>query len=256
MNVSVIKFFLVGISIFFISNAFAQFGEGEIPELGLPTEEALEAMESNFRVTVSETELYYAFDSNHLTKNAGIIIYPGGAVDPRAYAPLARKISRKGYRALILRTPSELVVAGVLPSMVNTVIAENSDIDNWALAGHSVGGVAAAQFIFNNPEVQSIKGLALLAAFPNPEKPITHRSDLVVISISGSNDCLVTEETINTFKWALPITTSYFEIGGANHAQFGDYGTQDGDCDADISNNAQKLATRKALTQFVLNEIK
>ncbi len=255
MNIPVIKSILIVMSFVFISGAFAQPG-GEIPELRLPTERALKALKSNFRVTVSETDLYFAFDSTWIRKNTGVIFHPGGAVDPRAYAPLARKIALRGYRVLILKTPSELVVAGVLPSMVNTVININGDIDNWALAGHSVGGVAAAQFIFDNPEAQSVKGLALLAAFPNPEKPISDRDDLSIISISGSNDCIVTEETINTFKWALPITTSYFEIGGANHAQFGDYGPQEGDCDADISISEQQFKTKKAMIHFLLKEIK
>jgi pimeloyl-ACP methyl ester carboxylesterase len=217
-----------------------------------PTANALEALEDNIVIEVTANRLYYSFRNKWIDNDTGLIIHPGGAVDPRAYASIASRIAGKGYRVYILTTPSELVVAGVMPSMVNTVIAMNPDIQTWAVGGHSVGGVAAAQYIFNNPTAENVTGLVLWAAFPNPEKPISGRTDLDIVSIYGTNDLLVPQATVDMFKWALPYNTSYVQLEGANHAQFGDYGPQDGDGEATITHLLQEIRTKRATVDNVL----
>ncbi len=44
---------------------------------------------------------------------AGLIFYPGGRVNPRAYAPLARAVAAEGYLAVIVPMPLNLAVLGV-----------------------------------------------------------------------------------------------------------------------------------------------
>ena len=225
---------------------------GGVPPTAPPTQDALDALESNFAMTVTDTPLFISFQSTIVSQPTGLVIHPGGAVDPRAYAPIARKIAGPGYRVLIMKTPSELVVAGVLPSLVSVAMISNPDITKWALAGHSVGGVAAAQYIFDNPADARVKGLALWASFVNPAKPIPGRVDLKVASIYGTQDCLVPPATVAQFAWALPFNTSYVSLDGANHAQWGDYGAQNGDCAATITNGQQKTRGKNATIDNVL----
>ncbi len=42
----------------------------------------------------------------------GFILYPGGLVDPRAYAPLMQAIAAEGYLAIIVSMPLDLAVLG------------------------------------------------------------------------------------------------------------------------------------------------
>jgi pimeloyl-ACP methyl ester carboxylesterase len=206
-----------------------------------PSQDALDALASNFAMTVTDTPLYIRFQSPLLSVPKGLVIHPGGCVDPRAYAVIARKIAANGYRVLIMKTPSELIVAGVLPSLVGTALASETGVTKWALGGHSVGGVAAAQWIFDNPTSTAVKGLALWASYVNPAKALSSRIDIKGLSIAGSQDCVLPPATVAQFNWAAPPGTIFQVMTGANHAQWGDYGPQSGDCAATITRLQQKI---------------
>ena len=54
-------------------------------------------------------------------------------------------------------------------------------------------------------------------------------------------------------KDKLPSDTTYVEIEGGNHAQFGDYGKQKGDNDAIISEKEQLDITENSIVNFLDN---
>ncbi|AOS96542.1 Alpha/beta hydrolase family protein [Microbulbifer aggregans] len=219
------------------------------------TEDALDAMESSFVIEVTETPGFIRFDNRFSNKTVGLLIEPGGEVDPVAYARIARKIAGAGYPVVIDKTPSELVIAGVMPSMVGVVKQSNPDITAWALAGHSLGGVIAGRYIAQNPADISVKGLALWASFPDPNMPISYRTDLIVASIYGEMDCLVPKEDVLGLAWTLPFTATIVQMDGANHAQWGDYGPQEGDCEAEITPTQQKIRGKRSTIELVLSQI-
>lgn len=218
-------------------------------------EDATEAMESDFFMQVTDTPGFIRFDNQLISKNVGLIIQPGGEVDPVAYARLARKIAGPGYKVIIDKTPSELVIAGVLPNMIPVIKAANPDITTWAVGGHSLGGVIAAKYLAENPTDSSVKGLALFAAFPDPSMPISYRTDLAVASMYGEDDCLVPPATVLSLAWTLPATASLVQINGGNHAQWGDYGPQAGDCAAGTTTTVQKIRGKRAVVEHVLELI-
>lgn len=217
--------------------------------------DAIDAMESSFVIEVTETPGFIRFDNRFSNKTTGLLIEPGGEVDPVAYARIARKIAGAGYPVVIDKTPSELVIAGVFPPMIAAVKQANPDITAWALAGHSLGGVIAAQYIAQNPADSSVKGLALWASFPDPSMPISYRTDLAVASIYGELDCVLPKEDILGLSWTLPFNASFVQLDGANHAQWGDYGPQEGDCEADITSTQQKIRGKRATIELVLSQI-
>lgn len=219
------------------------------------TEDALDALESNFIIQVTDTAGFIRFDNRFSNKTVGLLIEPGGEVDPVAYARIARKIAATGYPVVIDKTPSELVIAGVLPSMVGVVKQANPDITSWALAGHSLGGVIATQYIAQNPADTSVKGLALWASFPDPSMPISYRTDLAVASIYGDMDCVLPREDILGLAWTLPFNANFVQIDGANHSQWGDYGLQEGDCEAGITTTMQKIRGKRLTVELVLSQI-
>lgn len=211
--------------------AFAFWGYNALP----PMPEALAAMESNDQVTVTSGNwIEFAPAAGKPTK--GFIFYPGARVDPRAYAPAMQALAAKGYLAVI--TPMPLNFAILATDKANAVIAAHPEITSWTVGGHSLGGASAAIYVSQHPA--AVDGLVLWAAYPPDANSLAKLSDLVVYSISGTNDGLATPEKIDASRPLLPVSTTFVPIQGGNHAQFGWYGAQSGDLPATISREEQQ----------------
>jgi acetyl esterase/lipase len=114
-----------------------------------PMPEALAALESDAQVHV-ETDPWLVFRPVDQDPTAGLIFYPGGRVDPRAYAPTARALAEEGY--LVVIVPMPLNLAFFAPGRAAEVMAAFPGVENWAVGGHSLGGAMAANFAHDNPE--------------------------------------------------------------------------------------------------------
>jgi len=210
-----------------------------------PMTEAYDALKSDSSVTVSIGNwLVFAPATSNVTK--GFIIYPGGRVDFRSYAPAARSIAAQGYLVVIPQMPLNLAFFGV--GTASDVIGQYPGINSWAVGGHSLGGTMAAQFAFENPS--KIKGLVLWAAYPASGTDLS-KSSLLVTTIHGTNDGLVSTAQINDSLKLLPSSTMRVEIAGGNHAQFGWYGDQAGDNEATITREAQQNLILTATVQLL-----
>ncbi|HSQ27931.1 MAG TPA: alpha/beta hydrolase, partial [Anaerolineales bacterium] len=126
-----------------------------------PMPEALAALQSTAEVEVVTSEWLIFKPANKAPEN-GLIIYPGGRVDPRSYAPSAAAIAQQGY--LVVITPMPLNLAVFSPARALEVQHTFPEIKNWSIAGHSLGGAMAANLIRNNP--QAFDGLILWASYP------------------------------------------------------------------------------------------
>lgn len=205
---------------------------GSIP--AAPMAEALDALITNETVLV-ENEEWIVFSPRRLTAETGLIFYPGGRVDPRAYAPLLHQVAEAGYLAVIIPMPLNLAVFS--PNKAAEVITTFPEIESWAVGGHSLGGAMAARFAYQNPDM--VQGLVLLAAYPANSDNLSG-SGLDVVSIYGNLDGLATPEKIQASEVLLPSDTTWVAITGGNHAQFGWYGDQQGDNAAQISRQEQQ----------------
>src|SRR4030067_2834600 len=74
-----------------------------------PMPEAQKAIISDESVEV-QSEPWLVFQPTRGTPTTGLILYPGGRVDPRAYAPTARKIAESGYLVIVVPMPFNLAV--------------------------------------------------------------------------------------------------------------------------------------------------
>jgi hypothetical protein len=211
-----------------------------------PMPEAYEALHSDSAVTVS-TGKWLVFNPVSSSNNSGFIIYPGGRVDPRSYAPLAHSIAAEGYFTIIAPMPLNLAVFGV--NIASDIINSYPQISSWAIGGHSLGGTMAAQFAYENPS--KIKGLVLWAAYPASGNDLS-KHNILVITIHGSNDGLVSSSQIQDSLKLLPPTTIRVEIAGGNHAQFGWYGDQPGDNKAEMTRELQQSQIVNATLQLLL----
>lgn len=203
-----------------------------------PMPEALAALASDAQVKVT-TDRWLVFEPATRTATSGFIFYPGGRVDPRAYAPAAHAIAAKGYLVVIVPMPINLAV--LAPNRAEQVIAAHTEIKHWAIGGHSLGGAMAANYVYNQPG--KITALIFWAAYPADSNPLAARTDLAVTSIYGTRDGLATAAKIQHAHTLVPATTTWIAIEGGNHAQFGWYGPQAGDNLATITRAQQQNQT-------------
>lgn len=210
-----------------------------------PMPEALTALQPDPVVRV-ETGKWLVFTPTAFRPTTGFIIYPGGRVDYRAYAPVAHQIASQGYLVVIVHVPLNLAVFD--PAAAADVIATYLEIQNWAVGGHSLGGSMAANFAHSHPE--GVQGLVLWASYPAGSDDLSG-TDLKVLSISGTLDGLSTPAKIEASRTLLPADTSFFPIAGGDHAQFGWYGAQSGDNAATISREEQQAQIIQATVEFL-----
>jgi dienelactone hydrolase len=216
---------------------------GETPAQPMP--EAMAALRSDARVTVTQGE-WLTFSPATSQPTTGFIIYPGGRVDYRAYAPAAYQIAAQGYRVVIVRMPLNLAVFGVNAALgVQTAYPQ---IRRWAIGGHSLGGAMAAAYAKTHPD--AVQGLALWAAYPASGDDLSH-SALHAVSIYASLDGLATGEKIDASRALLPAGTTWVNISGGNHAQFGWYGDQARDNQAFIPRSEQQALVVAATLEML-----
>jgi dienelactone hydrolase len=198
--------------------------------------------------TAQTPQGWYVFQPTQ-PADTGFIFYPGGLVDPAAYAPLMKQLSDRGIMTVIVPMPLDLAVFGV--NKANDVIAAYPEIKNWIIGGHSLGGSMAAEFVKGNPA--AVQGLAFLASYPADS---TNLSALPIkaTSIYGTHDG-VARDVFKDSLARLPAGTPLVIIDGGNHAQFGNYGPQAGDGVATISREEQQRQTVTAVTELV-NQMK
>ncbi|MDW8317331.1 MAG: alpha/beta fold hydrolase, partial [Anaerolineae bacterium] len=211
-----------------------------------PAPEALAALQSDAQVRVGQSH-WMVFWPAEGAQDTGLILYPGGRVDPRAYAPMARAIAAAGYPTVIVPMPLNLAVFGV--ERADWVRAAYPQVERWAIGGHSLGGAMAAAYAYRNPD--AVQGLVLWASYPAANNSLADRDDLAVVSIYGSLDGLATPETVEASRSLLPADAQLVAIEGGNHAQFGWYGPQPGDNAATISHEAQQARVVEATVQLL-----
>jgi pimeloyl-ACP methyl ester carboxylesterase len=210
-----------------------------------PMPAALQALESDSRVEVSQ-DRWLVFQPTVVQPEVGLILYPGGRVDPRAYAPPARAIAEGGYLVAIVPMPLNLAVLS--PDRAVHVIDAHPEIERWAIGGHSLGGAMAARFVYQNPNQAA--GLVLWASYPAEGNDLS-RYDLQVVSIYASRDGLAEEGQVLASRELLPDSTRWVLIEGGNHAQFGWYGPQSGDNPAAVSREEQMSQVVQATLELL-----
>lgn len=155
----------------------------------------------------------------------GVVFYPGAKVDPQAYVPLANELAVRGYYCVITKMPFNLAFFGI--DSASSLMGSASEVDEWWIAGHSLGGAMAAQFA--SAYGDELEGVFLLAAYAASD---LSQTDLSVNLIYGSNDGVLNRDALQSNEANLPSDSVTEVIEGGNHAGFGDYGPQygDGDC--------------------------
>lgn len=213
-----------------------------------PGDTAAAALEDTGSVQVTETEEYILFDGAG-TEDA-LVFYQGARVEEAAYSPLMKRLAENGTDCFLCRMKYNFAMLDAEAAEDVRAAAGNNSYRRWYLGGHSLGGVTAAGLVAQDEaadETSGWDGIVLLAAYPTA--PIT----VPAILIYGTNDGIVEPEEYGRIGedglWPEDFTEVRLE--GGNHAQFGDYGEQNGDNKAELSFDEQLDQTVAAITEWI-----
>lgn len=212
-------------------------------------------LSSDGRVRVEERSGEIVFEPVAGRAPAGLIFFPGAMVDPKAYAPLMRKVAEGGYEAVIVELP--LRQAPLESQEVEVVerarllMERDGSSRRWVISGHSRGGVIACRVAATHP---SLPAAMVLMGTSHPVERDLSGLRFPVTKIYATNDGLATVEKVDANRGMLPAATRWVKIEGGNHAQFGWYGRQFRDNPATISREEQQARTVETLLG-VLREV-
>jgi predicted esterase len=188
-------------------------------------------------------------DDASMTCKHGIIFFPGALISHTAYASLAAKLSDHGIVVVIMSYgPSRLSMDVARCERRAQLIMHELEcefaVDQWSLAGHSLGGTLALNAA---AQMDSIEKIILCGvgrdAMGAPSSLRTSSKQVLVLN--GSNDPFVsdcTPEQKQKFRDCLPPAkeeeeedsleklnsgmATFVTIKGGNHAGFAHYGPQ------------------------------
>jgi triacylglycerol esterase/lipase EstA (alpha/beta hydrolase family) len=176
--------------------------------------------------------------------DTGIIFYPGGKVEYSAYAPLLYRCAELGITCVLVEMPGNLAVLDI--NAADGIQERYTHVNEWYLAGHSLGGAMASSYLASHAE--EYEGIILLGAYAT--EPLNGEQ---VLSIYGSEDRVLNMEKYEEGRANLPADYTELIIDGGCHAYFGAYGAQEGDGVPTITAEAQWDITAQAITEFVLD---
>lgn len=192
---------------------------------------ALEVMAQDSGITVQDD---LTILSPTYPTDTAIIFYPGAKVEAEAYLPLLDQIRQTGVTCILVHMPFRMAIFDA--NAAEEVIAQFPEFQHWYIAGHSMGGAMASKFAADHPG--QVDGLILMGAYIYGDYP-----DEKTLTIYGSLNQSVEDH--------IDYTENIVEIEGGNHAQFGNYGPQEGDPPATISAQEQQAQTVAAIEAFL-----
>lgn len=207
-------------------------------------------LESDSKVAVAETSRFISFRPNASSQPVGLIFFPGGMVQPEAYAPMSRTIAEQGYSVFIVKLPlGSAPLKSQEADVINQaleIISSNESIQHWFVGGHSRGAAIASRFAYAHGD--SFDGLILIGT-SHPKEQAFDLSDstLAVTKIYASNDGLASPDEVKDNAIYLPANTTWVLIEGGNHSQFGYFGKLLFDNPATISREQQQELTIEAI---------
>src|SRR5262245_50284267 len=164
-------------------------------------------LESDSKITITETSHFLSFRPNASPQPTGLILFPGGMVQPEAYAPLARTIAEQGYAVFIVKlpwgsAPLESQQTSVMERALE-IMKSNKTVEHWLVGGHSRGAAIASRFALSHGD--AFDGLLLIGT-SHPKEPAfdLSASTLQVTKVYTSNDGLASLEEVVANAMYLP----------------------------------------------------
>jgi hypothetical protein len=235
----ILRWLLIGVLVILLLAAIGLVGWATLGAQHA-TERAVAVLQEN-GVQREDGQLVFRPDS---PTDRGLIYYPGGLVDPEAYAVTAQGIADAGYLVVIPKMPLNLAFTGI--NRADGIRADFPEIESWVIGGHSLGGAMAAEYAKNNRD--SLDGLIMFASYPANYQDFVD-FPIPILTIMGSRDPGAPQQ--EAFYEAVAASARRFVIEGGNHRQYADYSFQRDDGIATISAAEQQGQIIAATVQFL-----
>jgi dienelactone hydrolase len=235
----ILRILLIGILVIFLIGTLGLVSWATV-RTQEATERAVEILQEN-GVQREEGQLVFRPDS---PTDKGLIYYPGGLVDPEAYAVTAQGIADAGYLVVIPKMALNLAFTGV--NRADAIRSDFPEIETWVIGGHSLGGAMAAEYAKNN--VDDLDGLIMYASYPANNEDFVD-FPIPILTLIGSRDPGAPQQ--QAFYEAISDSAESFVIEGGNHRQYADYSYQPDDGIATISAAEQQNQIIAATVQFL-----
>jgi hypothetical protein len=150
-------------------------------------------------------------------------------------------------RIYIVKMPLNLAVFNI--SGAKSIIEENTTDENdiWLIGGHSLGGSMACEFL-NQNNLPNLKYLLLMGSYCSSD---ISKKDIKVLSITGELDAFAGREKIKQYDKNLPTDkTTFKDIKGFNHSEFGTYGLQEGDNKPSLSEEESSKVLNTTIQEY------
>ncbi|GAX14816.1 hypothetical protein FisN_29Lh021 [Fistulifera solaris] len=214
--------------------------------------------ESSIRIVDSLYDLF--LPSKNKDSVVALVFLPGALVDARAYAGVCHKLRQEGNNlaVILLQTDryrrlmspffglNEHALRDVMKHATNELAQANCSVRNWALGGHSLGGLTAQELL---PKMPEISQLVLWGVNYPRATPISPTVTELVVTASQDG-----------FRFSDPPPSTpeiqRYEIKGGNHGGFGDYPHQtyprpDGTRTISLTEQHEQVA--RVTAQFLLS---
>lgn len=224
----------IAVTIFFAWN-WSTFQSRDLPE---------DTFENSGKVTVVESADVITFQTDTLNGKPDIIFFQGGLTDPKAYAPLCRKLAENGITTHLVKMDWRMPQYDYKKTLTLFKLSSR----NYVIGGHSQGGKMAAQIVYENPTL--FKGLFLLGT-SHPRDIDLSSMSIPTVKIYAENDGLASVPEVLENKKMLPKSSKLILLEGGNHSQFGYLGKLLMDNSADISLEVQQRQTVQYILDFI-----
>ncbi|UOQ59398.1 alpha/beta hydrolase [Leucobacter rhizosphaerae] len=204
---------------------------------------AIERAQSDPAVSIEVSHDFVTMTPTQGASDRGLVFLAGAKVEPEAYIGTFESLVASGTSVVIVRPFINLAIFETRP--FEDFTNQLPDVERWAVGGHSQGGVKACSYA-EDPEVSA---LVLLASYCSLGD-LSTRTDLAALSVSGGEDRLVTPDKIADAAPLMPADSTYVELEGVSHAQFGSYGEQPGDGTPTVEDAEAQRLIGEALVDF------
>jgi hypothetical protein len=203
-----------------------------------------DTFESTEKISVIKSDNLITFQVVASNDNPNVIFFQGGLTDPKAYAPLCRKLAENGFTCHLIKMDWRMPQYDYKKTLKLFKLGSG----NYVIGGHSQGGKMAAQIVYENPTL--FKGLFLLGT-SHPRDIDLSSLSIPTMKIYAEKDGLASVHEILENKNKLPKNSKLILLKGGNHSQFGYLGKLLMDNSADISLEEQQRQTVLYILEFL-----
>ena len=182
-----------------------------------PAAEALASMVSDERVTVEYND-YLTQTPAAAKPKTGIIFYPGAYCDVRGYTPVWKEVAAQGYLVVTPKMPFDFSIFS--PNAADEVRAAHPEIEQWIIAGHSMGGAMAGVYADNN--IDNLAGIIVFDSYPPSSNSLADANLPILLFERARADGSRSQKFIDNAS-LYPQSAELTLIPGAQHMYYGSF---------------------------------